>query len=143
MGKIKRKSLKRDFVKYFLICTIFILIGSLLMVNFVENFFHRDAIEYVLFVGEKGSVEIRKNTESISEKYVLLLDMADLFKCTVIPLWSLICIVICGIIFYRRKIEKPVAILSGASENISNNRLDFSVEAPEENELGDLCLSFE
>lgn len=143
MGKIKRKSLKRDFVKYFLICTICILIGSLLMVNFAENFFHRDAIEYVLFVGEKGSVEIRKNTESISEKYVLLLDMADLFKCTVIPLWSLICIVICGIIFYRRKIEKPVAILSGASENISNNRLDFSVEAPEENELGDLCLSFE
>ena len=45
MGKIKRKSLKGDFVKYFLICTIFILIGSLLMVNFAENFFHRDAIE--------------------------------------------------------------------------------------------------
>lgn len=143
MGKIKRKSLKRDFVKYFLICTIFILIGSLLMGNFAEKIFHLDAIEYVLLVGEKGSVEIRKNTESISEKYILLLDMADLFKCTVIPLWSLICIVICGIIFYRRKIEKPVAILSGASENISNNRLDFSVEAPEENELGDLCLSFE
>lgn len=143
MGKIKRKSLKRDFMKYFLICTIFILIGILLMGNFAEKFFHRDAIEYVLFVGEKGSVEIRKNTESISEKYVLLLDMADLFQCTVIPLWSLICIVICGIIFYRRKIEKSVAILSGASENISNNRLDFSVEAPEENELGDLCLSFE
>lgn len=143
MGKIKRKSLKRDFVKYFLICTIFILIGSLLMGNFAEKIFHLDAIEYVLLVGEKGSVEIRKNTESISEKYILLLDMADLFQCTVIPLWSLICIVICGIIFYRRKIEKPVAILSGASENISNNRLDFSVEAPEENELGDLCLSFE
>lgn len=143
MGKIKRKSLKRDFVKYFLICTIFILIGSLLMGNFAEKIFHLDAIDYVLLVGEKGSVEIRNNTESISEKYILLLDMADLFQCTVIPLWSLICIVICGIIFYRRKIEKPVAILSGASENISNNRLDFSVEAPEENELGDLCLSFE
>lgn len=113
------------------------------MGNFAEKIFHLDAIEYVLLVGEKGSVEIRKNTESISEKYILLLDMADLFQCTVIPLWSLICIVICGIIFYRRKIEKPVAILSGASENISNNRLDFSVEAPEENELGDLCLSFE
>lgn len=143
MGKIKRKSLKRDFVKYFLICTIFILIGSLLMGNFAEKIFHLDAIDYVLLVGEKGSVEIRNNTESISEKYILLLDMADLFQCTVIPLWSLICIVICGIIFYRRKIEKPVAILSVASENISNNRLDFSVEAPEENELGDLCLSFE
>ncbi len=143
MGKIKWKSLKRDFVKYFLICTIFILIGSLLMGSLAEKFFHQDAIKYVLFVGEKGSVDIRKNAESISEKYILLLDMADLFQCTVIPLWSLICIVICGILFYRRKIEKPVAILLEASENISNSRLDFSVEAPEKNELGDLCLSFE
>lgn len=143
MGKIKRKSLKRDFVKYFFICTIFILIGSLLIGSLVEKMFHLDAMEYVLFVGEKGNVEIRKRAESISEMYVLLLDMADLFQCIVIPLWSLMCIVICGMIFYRRKIEKPVAILSEASENISNNRLDFSVEVPEKNELGDLCLSFE
>lgn len=143
MGKIKRKSLKRDFVKYFLICTIFILIGSLLIGSLAEKMFHLDAMEYVLFVGEKGNVEIRKRAESISEMYVLLLDMADLFQYIVIPLWSLMCIVICGMIFYRRKIEKPVAILSEASENISNNRLDFSVEVPEKNELGDLCLSFE
>lgn len=143
MGKIKRKSLKRDFVKYFFICTIFILIGSLLIGSLAEKMFHLDAMEYVLFVGEKGNVEIRKRAESISEMYVLLLDMADLFQCIVIPLWSLMCIVICGMIFYRRKIEKPVAILSEASENISNNRLDFSVEVPEKNELGDLCLSFE
>lgn len=143
MGKIKRKSLKRDFVKYFSICTIFILIGSLLIGSLAEKMFHLDAMEYVLFVGEKGNVEIRKRAESISEMYVLLLDMADLFQCIVIPLWSLMCIVICGMIFYRRKIEKPVAILSEASENISNNRLDFSVEVPEKNELGDLCLSFE
>lgn len=134
MGKIKRKSLKRDFVKYFFICTIFILIGSLLIGSLAEKMFHLDAMEYVLFVGEKGNVEIRKRAESISEMYVLLLDMADLFQCIVIPLWSLMCIVICGMIFYRRKIEKPVAILSEASENISNNRLDFSVEVPEKNE---------
>lgn len=143
MDKIKRKSLKRDFVKYFFICTIFILIGSLLIGSLAEKMFHLDAMEYVLFVGEKGNVEIRKRAESISEMYVLLLDMADLFQCIVIPLWSLMCIGICGMIFYRRKIEKPVAILSEASENISNNRLDFSVEVPEKNELGDLCLSFE
>ena len=143
MGKIKRKSLKRDFVKYFFICTIFILIGSLLIGSLAEKMFHLDAMEYVLFVGEKGNVEIRKRAESISEMYVLLLDMADLFQCIVIPLWSLMCIGICGMIFYRRKIEKPVAILSEASENISNNRLDFSVEVPAKTQLGDLCLSFE
>ena len=76
MGKIKRKSLKRDFVKYFFICTIFILIGSLLIGSLAEKMFHLDAMEYVLFVGEKGNVEIRKRAESISEMYVLLLDMA-------------------------------------------------------------------
>lgn len=55
----------------------------------------------------------------------------------------MLCVVVCGIIFYHRKIEKPISILLEASENISNNRLDFSVEVPEKNEFGELCLSFE
>lgn len=120
MGKVKKKSLKRDFVKYFLICIISILMGALL-----------------------SGILIRRCVEEIPEKYNLLFLIANLFQFIAIPLWSLICVVIFGILFYHRKIEKPVAILLEASENISNNWLDFSVEAPEKNELGDLCLSFE
>lgn len=139
--KRKKKSLKWDFVKYFLICIILILAGSLLLGISSDKLFSSNP--YVILLGEKGTLAIRKNTEGIHERYMLLLSIDGLIQCIGIPLWSLLCVVVCGILFYHRKIEKPIGILLEASENISNNRLDFSVEVPEKNELGDLCLSFE
>lgn len=139
--KRKKKSLKWDFVKYFLICMILILTGSLLLGISADKLFSPS--DYVIFFGEEGIFFIRRNAEEIPERYILLLSGADLVQCIGIPLWSLLCVVVCGIIFYHRKIEKPIGVLLEASENISNNQLDFSVEVPEKNELGDLCLSFE
>ena len=142
-GKKKKKSLKWDFVKYFSICIILILAGSLLLGSSAEKIFSSDASRYALFIGDDGTVSIITKSERIPKNYILFLDIVNLFRCIAIPLWSLLCVVVCGIIFYHRKIEKPISILLEASENISNNRLDFSVEVPEKNEFGELCLSFE
>lgn len=139
----KKKSLKWDFVKYFSICIILILAGSLLLGSSAEKIFSSDASRYALFIGNDGTVSIITKSERIPKNYILFLDIVNLFRCIAIPLWSLLCVVVCGIIFYHRKIEKPISILLEASENISNNRLDFSVEVPEKNEFGELCLSFE
>lgn len=139
----KKKSLKWDFVKYFSICIILILAGSLLLGSSSEKIFSSDASRYALFIGDDGTVSIITKSERIPKNYILFLDIVNLFRCIAIPLWSLLCVVVCGIIFYHRKIEKPISILLEASENISNNRLDFSVEVPEKNEFGELCLSFE
>lgn len=139
----KKKSLKWDFVKYFSICIILILAGSLLLGSSAEKIFSSDASRYALFIGDDGTVSIITKSERIPKNYILFLDIVNLFRCIAIPLWSLLCVVVCGIIFYHRKIEKPISILLEASENISNNRLDFSVEVPEKNEVGELCLSFE
>ena len=139
----KKKSLKWDFVKYFSICIILILAGSLLLGSSAEKIFSSDASRYALFIGDYGTVSIITKSERIPKNYILFLDIVNLFRCIAIPLWSLLCVVVCGIIFYHRKIEKPISILLEASENISNNRLDFSVEVPEKNEFGELCLSFE
>lgn len=139
----KKKSLKWDFVKYFSICIILILAGSLLLRSSAEKIFSSDASRYALFIGDDGTVSIITKSERIPKNYILFLDIVNLFRCIAIPLWSLLCVVVCGIIFYHRKIEKPISILLEASENISNNRLDFSVEVPEKNEFGELCLSFE
>ena len=136
----KKKSLKWDFVKYF---SILILAGSLLLGSSAEKIFSSDASRYALFIGDDGTVSIITKSERIPKNYILFLDIVNLFRCIAIPLWSLLCVVVCGIIFYHRKIEKPISILLEASENISNNRLDFSVEVPEKNEFGELCLSFE
>lgn len=139
----KKKSLKWDFVKYFSICIILILAGSLLLGSSAEKIFSSDASRYALFIGDDGTVSIITKSERIPKNYILFLDIVNLFRCIAIPLWSLLCVVVCGIIFYHRKIEKPISILLEASENISNNRLDFSVEVPEKNEFGELCLFFE
>ena len=139
----KKKSLKWDFVKYFSICIILILAGSLLLGSSAEKIFSSDASRYALFIGDDGTVSIITKSERIPKNYILFLDIVNLFRCIAIPLWSLLCVVVCGIIFYHRKIEKPISILLEATENISNNRLDFSVEVPEKNEFGELCLSFE
>lgn len=139
----KKKSLKWDFVKYFSICIILILAGSLLLGSSAEKIFSSDASRYALFIGDDGTVSIITKSERIPKNYILFLDIVNLFRCIAIPLWSLLCVVVCGIIFYHRKIEKPISILLEASENISNNRLDFSVEVPEKNAFGELCLSFE
>lgn len=139
----KKKSLKWDFVKYFSICIILILAGSLLLGSSAEKIFSSDASRYALFIGDDGTVSIITKSERIPKNYILFLDIVNLFRCIAIPSWSLLCVVVCGIIFYHRKIEKPISILLEASENISNNRLDFSVEVPEKNEFGELCLSFE
>lgn len=139
----KKKSLKWDFVKYFSICIILILAGSLLLGSSAEKIFSSDASRYALFIGDDGTVSIITKSERIPKNYILFLDIVNLFRRIAIPLWSLLCVVVCGIIFYHRKIEKPISILLEASENISNNRLDFSVEVPEKNEFGELCLSFE
>jgi signal transduction histidine kinase len=60
-----------------------------------------------------------------------------------IPLSYLGAIVLCAVIFYRRKLKRPIELLDAASQKIAENDLDFTVETPCGNELGRLCASFE
>lgn len=60
-----------------------------------------------------------------------------------IPISYLGGIILCAVIFYRRKLKRPIEILNAASAKIAENDLGFTVEAPCGNELGRLCESFE
>lgn len=57
--------------------------------------------------------------------------------------WVLLCVAATGIIFYKRELEKPIGVLMDASEKISENCLDFELKPVKQNELGQLCQSFE
>ena len=48
-----------------------------------------------------------------------------------------------SLLFYRNKLKIPLAELRAASEKISNNDLNFSIEYDSRDELGQLCVSFE
>lgn len=50
---------------------------------------------------------------------------------------------IMGICFYRRRLQTPFEILEKGAEEISNNRLDFTISYNSADEMGQLCKSFE
>lgn len=60
-----------------------------------------------------------------------------------IPLWCLLCLPIPGIIFYKKKIKKPLDILMNASQQIGEENLDFKIGYKSGDEFGLLCISFE
>ena len=125
----------------------------------VEYFYTDDAEVYVIYDarGEeigRGSVPYGEG-RLVSDVGVLLImpeyspeDEAleyamRVLQALAIPLSYLGAIVLCAVIFYRRKLKRPIEILDAASRKIAENDLDFTVEAPCGNELGRLCGSFE
>lgn len=59
------------------------------------------------------------------------------------PLYSALCILAAALLFYRNKLKRPLAELLRASEKISHNDLSFTVSSNSNDELGQLCASFE
>ncbi len=59
------------------------------------------------------------------------------------PLYSALCILGAVLLFYKNKLQEPLARLRSASEKIADNDLDFSVGYDSEDELGQICTSFE
>lgn len=58
-------------------------------------------------------------------------------------IYSIIGILICGFIFYKKRLGKPIRILEEAVNNISMQNLDFEICYENKDEMGDLCTSFE
>lgn len=56
---------------------------------------------------------------------------------------SLAGVLMCGFLFYEEKLKKPIDELSAATEKIAAQDLDFSVAYQAQDELGELCGSFE
>lgn len=52
-------------------------------------------------------------------------------------------ILLCGLFFYRNKLNNPLRLLSEATEKISDKNLDFKLLYEADDEMGDLCRSFE
>ncbi|MDD3230454.1 MAG: HAMP domain-containing sensor histidine kinase [Oscillospiraceae bacterium] len=59
------------------------------------------------------------------------------------PLYSALCILAAAMLFYRNKLKQPLSLLASASDKISRNDLDFSIQYESNDELGRLCASFE
>jgi len=74
------------------------------------------------------------------ERTIAILEMLPVIAA---PIYSAFCIIAAALLFYRNRLKKPLAELRTASEKIANNDLDFSIDYDKNDELGQLCASFE
>ena len=74
------------------------------------------------------------------ERTIAILEMLPVIAA---PIYSAFCIIAAALLFYRNRLKKPLSELRTASEKIANNDLDFSIDYDKNDELGQLCASFE
>ncbi len=83
-----------------------------------------------------GHFPFSEEDEQVYNFYTLIYEYASFF-------WCIISIIIGGVLFYFGKLKKPIKLLINASENISDDNLDFIIDYSGKDELGQLCSSFE
>lgn len=86
---------------------------------------------------------ISKQGASLSRKDERLISVLELLPAAAAPVYSGLCILAAALLFYRSKLKKPLAALRAASEKISNSDLNFRIGYQSDDELGQLCRSFE
>jgi len=158
---LKNLSLKWSFVLYVTLCILAALLVSMLLSGLFSKL-QNDIYKYynelyqdelarqgdLVVNGEvvqKGA--IRFYTENLHDKFseqdMRLYNFYGAMSVLIVPIVSMICVLVAGVVFYRRKLKYPLRILDSASARIAAGDLDFKVEYDSRNEFGRLAASFE
>lgn len=86
---------------------------------------------------------VKPSYEKGELKHKIIYGIISWAQALLIPLWVLFCVGLTGTVFYKRELEKSLKVLNEASKKIADNCLDFEIPNGVNNELGDLCQSFE
>lgn len=79
----------------------------------------------------------------LSPKRQLLYESLPIIMVAFPLMYAVIGIVVSSLLYYHKKLKKPLAILIDSSDKISTNNLDFTVAYNSSDEMGMLCVSFE
>ena len=163
MGKInhppKKKSIKNAFILSMVLCVLCALLLAVVLSglcqrgqseihkNYLSPFDRPDDGVRILF-GQSGTY---RNEVGISySSHIqftpmdqLIYNILSILSISVYPICFIISMVITSVLFYKRQLQKPLAILGSAAEQIAKKQLDFQIFYDKEDELGNLCASFE
>ena len=87
--------------------------------------------------------KIENSFTALSPKRRLLYQASQIGMVALPVFFSLAGILLCGLLFYRKKLKTPISLLSSATEQIAEQNLDFQISYPSADEMGALCASFE
>lgn len=60
-----------------------------------------------------------------------------------VPIYFMTSMILAAFLFYRWKLQRPLLLLDGATDKISHQNLDFTIQYPVQDEMGKLVQSFE
>lgn len=107
--------------------------------NLVPEDYDQKVIARTKFAIEK----VETSYSQLSDKRKLAYQISGIAMGFMPFFYALASVFICGFIFYKKKLDKPLQTLRYATEEISRNNLDFTIDYASEDELGQLCASFE
>lgn len=87
--------------------------------------------------------KVETSYSQLSEKRKLAYRMSGIAMGIMPFFYALTSVFVCGYIFYKKKLDKPIQTLRYATEEIARNNLDFTIDYASEDEFGQLCTSFE
>ncbi|MDO5425741.1 MAG: HAMP domain-containing sensor histidine kinase [Eubacteriales bacterium] len=108
-----------------------------------------DGMKEELYVTNKdgeilgGGAYLWKQEDPTSLADQRALKALDVLRVLAYPLYSAACVLAAAVLFYRNKLKRPLALLADAAFQISENNLDFRLDYPNEDEMGQLCRAFE
>lgn len=87
--------------------------------------------------------KIENGVDSLTPKRKLVYRLCGVTMFAAPTILAFIAILICSMEFYRHKLKEPLRLLADATKKITKQSLDFKIEYPCGDEMGDLCRSFE
>lgn len=87
--------------------------------------------------------KIETGADSLSPKRKLAYRLCGIMMFAAPTVLAFTAIFLCSMYFYRRKLKQPLELLADATRQISGQNLDFAINYPCNDEMGDLCRSFE
>lgn len=152
MDKIKNLSLRKTIVLYMTISLLVCFFLSALIVRMAmtvqnniwwkyvdqEKYFEitEEDARYVVDVPRPHSYEMEKLDYHISE-------VCDFLQTFTVLILSVAGSIIAVFLFYKHKLKNPIEELELATQEISDNHLDFHITYENQDEMGKLCQEFE
>ena len=92
---------------------------------------------------ETTITKVENSYDMLSPKRKLAYQGCGVLMIALPAIFSMAGILLCGFFFYRQKLNRPLKLLSEATEQIADKNLDFVLSYEANDEMGNLCRSFE
>lgn len=99
--------------------------------------------DYDLSSIETSVVKVEKSYDGLTPRRKLAYRGCGVLMVAFPAVLSVAGILFCGFFFYRQKLSEPLKLLSQATQRIAGRDLDFGLFYGSEDEMGQLCRSFE